>query len=86
MKLVKNDVYYLKTPIQAAHAANCLMKFMLSNEVHTLNLCISFWETRKVRGWLAPFYIGHNFYCSNRANHYRAQLQTLQEKIYADAA
>lgn len=53
---------------------------ILNIEEHRLQLCISFWETRKFRGFLAFFYPFHNLSCEFKAQGYRSQLRKLQAK------
>lgn len=43
-------------------------------------LFISWWETRKVRGRLAAFYILHNWACSLKVSMYKNQLKRLGVK------
>lgn len=44
-----------------------------------LSLCISFWKTRKVRGWLAPWFIWHNLACDMKAASYKTKLRRLKK-------
>lgn len=62
------------------HIINRVMDIAQSEEALRIQLCISFWESRKVRGWLALFYFCHNLHCGWRADAYRKQLSTLMNK------
>jgi hypothetical protein len=48
------------------------------NEEIRLRLCISFWEVRKIRGWMGLFFPWHNLRCEMKAAACRAKLEKLQ--------
>lgn len=45
-----------------------------------LELCVSYWEARKVRGLLAVFFPFHNYACQLRADQYRAKIKRAESK------
>lgn len=49
-------------------------------EYFKILLCISYWETRKIRGILTPFFIWHNLACDLKINLYRKKLNRLKIK------
>lgn len=50
-------------------------------ELNRLDLCISFWESRIVHGWTAPFFLAHNLHCVFKADGYYRQRDALNLKL-----
>lgn len=85
MQLVKTDrpiktpgPVYGRSPAQSVledmRKLRTMQAFLLTDDAQRLGLCVSFWETRKVRGLLWPFFMFHNMHCQFKADSYRDKL------------
>lgn len=60
--------------LDAVRKQNKVSNYILSEDYHRYSTCVSFWESRKVMGWLGIFYFAHNMHCQARADQYREKI------------
>lgn len=69
---------YGRSPAMEAMAdvrkLNLYWRRMHSPEAQRLQLCVGFWESRKVRGFAAIWFWAHNMHCQFQADIYREKL------------
>jgi hypothetical protein len=64
--------------MSAIHYQQAISAHLL--EKGRMRLCIGFWETRKIKGFAALFFITHNIFCQFKADFYRAKLRKLERR------